>query len=252
MRSGITVDELKEEMLTYLGHSGIMVELQSNDLTTALKSAVRKYNRWAPMRARAVQQVSASQRKYGPLQTRDGHSRMKGVVRVEFLDPRTVESEGLDPFDPFSYFTPSGYTIAGMTFGELMQTYQYREVAARLVDAEPEWLGQWEGQNYYLYIDAPTPVICSYEFTWGLSVDDDASTGMGLLPDGDIEWVVEYATAKAKTILGRIRGKFMGIPGPEGDLQIDADTLLQEARDDMQRLEEELRRRRRPFLPELE
>jgi hypothetical protein len=55
-------------------------------------------------------------------------------------------------------------------------------------------------------------------------------------------WLQEYSLAFAKTILGQARGKFGSVAGPQGAGQLNGAALLQEANQEMERLEEELKR----------
>ena len=53
-------------------------------------------------------------------------------------------------------------------------------------------------------------------------------------------FMLEYALADAKEILGRIRSKYGTVPGPNGQLTLDGPTLLQESREDKERLRQQL------------
>ena len=63
-----------------------------------------------------------------------------------------------------------------------------------------------------------------------------------LLSDPQVfPWLQEYALAFAKSILGQARGKFSTIAGPQGGTQLNGAALLQEANDEMAKLEEDLK-----------
>jgi len=54
-------------------------------------------------------------------------------------------------------------------------------------------------------------------------------------------WLIAYATAKAKYILGEARDKFPGgFPGPNGTVTLNGSTLKQEAQTEIDKLEKEL------------
>ena len=54
-------------------------------------------------------------------------------------------------------------------------------------------------------------------------------------------WLISYATAKAKYILGEARDKFPGgFPGPNGSVTLNGSTLKQEAQAEIEKLEKEL------------
>lgn len=49
-------------------------------------------------------------------------------------------------------------------------------------------------------------------------------------------WIFEFSLALAKELLGLIRSKFKNIPIPSGDLQLNGEELLQQAREDKEKL----------------
>ncbi len=50
------------------------------------------------------------------------------------------------------------------------------------------------------------------------------------------QWVRQYMLAVCKEILGRVRSKFKTLPIPGNDLTLDGEALIQEARDEMEKL----------------
>lgn len=63
------------------------------------------------------------------------------------------------------------------------------------------------------------------------------------LPDEEyraLPWIQEWALTELKIILGRAYSKFGTLPGPSGEISMDGQSLIQEARDDQQRLIEEI------------
>jgi hypothetical protein len=76
---------------------------------------------------------------------------------------------------------------------------------------------------------------------------------MQQIPNGDVGWIMEYILVRAKQVLGRVRGKFHGIPNSEGATDdTDYSELLSEGIERQRELEEELRKRRRPLEPVIE
>lgn len=53
-------------------------------------------------------------------------------------------------------------------------------------------------------------------------------------------WIQRFSLCLSKEILGRIRGKFQVLPGPNGGARLDGESLLAEAREEKQLLIEEL------------
>jgi hypothetical protein len=53
-------------------------------------------------------------------------------------------------------------------------------------------------------------------------------------------FIIDYAVARAKVLLGEGRGKFSQIVGPQGGTTLNGDQIKQEGIADMDRLEREL------------
>ena len=246
MPNTMTLADVRAEINTRLGYSGVAVELCDADYTSVLTNAIRQINRNVPMRGRSALVVSESVKKY---RIDDKHPGLRGVTSVQFVDNRLL-AHSIDPFDP--WYNDRFFGVGGDTIGEYVQTLQYMEMSREVTGADPDWTPGWEGREFYLYIDIHRPMNCMYIYTWGVTPDDDPDTGIQLLPEGVIDWVLDYATASAKIILARIRDKFRGVPQPDGNvLETDASTILEEGREDQTRLMEDIKKRRRPLPPVL-
>lgn len=107
----------------------------------------------------------------------------------------------------------------------------------------------------------------TYEFVSGQKPDGSYADFIRLAPrpDGNIslgilysrpmteeeidnkDWIHKYTLAWAKEYLGRIRSKFGSVPGPTGEMQLDGQTLLAEAQQERQSLEESVMLRGQPL-----
>jgi len=251
---------LSEEVAIALGVSGVEVELTEQDIERALRTALRLYNRARPGRRKTAITLTTAQKKYLLDPTTDEFKGIQGVVSVETVRSRITD--GIDPFDPLSVIGPGGIHTGIDTFADYDQKLHYIEAARRVASSEFEWTFQWEPDptdtnilKPYLYADVPAtlPLFSSLLYTFHYTPNGAEITGLQNIPDGDMDWFVNYVTAFAKTILGRIRGKFKGIPGPDGsDLAVDYDDLTTEGREDLKELTEEIKKRRRPLTPEIE
>jgi hypothetical protein len=238
---------VRAEIETRLGISGVAVELCDRDFDSVLAEAVRQINRNVPPRAREALVVTTATKKYR-IDNVVLPKKMIGVVNVEFVDPAYI-SQGIDPFDPW-WTLGAGMSIGGDTIAEYEQKLVYMEQAREVMGSDASWQGSWEGAEYYLYVDIRRPLQCAYEYTWRITPDDDVDTGIQLLPDSLIDWLLDYATARAKEILARIRNKFVGVPMPDGSVsETDAGTILEEGRTDQKELLDMLKKRRRPLPP---
>jgi hypothetical protein len=55
------------------------------------------------------------------------------------------------------------------------------------------------------------------------------------------QWIRQYTVAVCKEMLGLIRNKFASVPIPNGDVTLNGSDLVQQGREDMSKLKEELR-----------
>ena len=115
--------------------------------------------------------------------------------------------------------------------GDFFLTQQYLEIMRRVLSNEGSW-SVVNGKYIQLYpapTETPTPVIVEYRAL-------DSNT----INHAYRSWIQRYALACAKSILGRIRGKYRTLPGPGGGAQLDGETLTRESAEDKKLLIEEL------------
>lgn len=248
----LTVEGLRKRIESRLGGRRVQVELEQDDYSEAVRMALDFYNQRRPFKRRfRASNVTMTQKRY--VLNPSIHPGLAGVVNVEFIS-RTTTPGQLDPFDPFNS-TFGGLSLGvggGSTFGDLLQSLTYTEDAARIVDADPEWEGLWEGSDYVLYISIPrSNVAVGYEWSGYYSfADQPVGTGLTYIPRGDVDWFTRYATACCKEILGRVRGKYQGVTNPDGGQDpVDYQELLQESQAEKEKLEADLERRRVPLGP---
>jgi hypothetical protein len=74
-----------------------------------------------------------------------------------------------------------------------------------------------------------------------LWIDNVKPDSMILSDVNAMPWVQEYAYAFCKMILGEARGKFSQIAGPQGGTSLNGDALKSEAKEEMAKLEEDLK-----------
>lgn len=242
--------DIREEVLSRLGGSRLEVELNQEDLNAATKEAVRIYSRYAPLQRWSSLNVSTSQKRY--VLDLNAHPGFTGIIQVQFLTRRT-DPTAIDPFDPYDTVV-GGLLVGDETFGDVLQRLTYTEDSARIVSAEPEWRGEWEGSSYVLYVDVVrNPTLCAYLWCGRYTPDANADTGMQLIPEGDSDWVIDYVEARSMVTLGRVRRKFGGIPNPEGSVdEIDGAQFVDEGQQKLNDLIEDIKQRRFPLPPEIE
>lgn len=244
MPSTLTVSAIQEETRRALGNSGVEVELDDKDIIKALKDAVRVYNHNRPRHSRATVAVTPGVKRYVIT-----HPGLQGVVNVAFVEPQAIAEQKVDPFDPMTF--RSGNPAVPQPYGDRELSLGYIEYARNVSSSETEWHGQWEGEVYALYLDVyRAGMLCGYEYIWHVIPTDDAALGLRHIDGSDEDWIMEYVLAKSKTVLSRIRGKFAGITNPDGASdQVDYQELANEGREDLTKLDEAIKKRRRPMFP---
>jgi len=249
----LTLENIKEETETMLGKSGVTVELAPTDIKKCVKDAVRIYSRHRPFRGNAALAVNSSIKKYGPLDIK--HPGFLGVVDVQFA--RNIQTLPLDPFSPETLLAANLLPSAD-TVGSYALVMQSSKDARSVLSSEPEYQGMWEEDgHFYLYIDLPqTNYLVSYAWTGAYVVEPPSTLPvagvlpMTMIPEGDVDWILAWTLAQAKSILCRLRGKYEGITNPDGATDsVDWSQLQQESNDAIITLTDDLKARRRPLAP---
>jgi len=115
-------------------------------------------------------------------------------------------------------------------YSSYVQSIQYIEQAKRITGSELDWFQR----DRHVYI-SPTPstnrrIIYLYK---------TSIFAINQLSERDHELIKRYALAKAKQDLGRVRSKW-DFNAAQGTAPIDGDRLLDEARDEIEKLEEDI------------
>jgi hypothetical protein len=220
---------VKDFILARLGHPIVNVELSDFQIETCIEEAASKLEYHAPywMTQYAAFQTSAGINVYElPAEI------MNGLGDVWYR--RNLITFGATPGSLEYDFAIMFFTNTGLfnnyNVGQylLMQMYlkQIRQV-----------LGQgtsWDIiNNKYLQI-FPIPETTETIILEFRGLDADTIHPMYK------NWIQRYSLCVAKEILGRIRGKFQTLPGPNGGARLDGESLLAEAREEKQLLLEEL------------
>lgn len=238
---------------TKLAREHVKVEIGAAAYRIACaEPALREYNAKRPYVGRAVvPEATAGAAKYGPIDTR--HPCFVGVADCRGVEQREPVVTPSNPFDPFYQ-----YRVPGQRAGELiLQAFDNRSLA-EVSNDDFQWTAAWEPDNhFYLYLRVPTgwPLDVGYEWHGKYLWEAPAplpTVGVLLatqVPEEDVQWILDYSVALAKEVVARARGKFGGVPEPEGTSETDATVLLEESRTTLELLTAQMARRRRPLSP---
>lgn len=138
---------------------------------------------------------------------------------------------------PYSVFTAGS---SGGLYSSLLQSLQYVEMAKRMINAERNWL-YFQHKNILLLL--PDPKGGGKAFIEYKSCESTLEQ----LPERDHQLVRRYALAWAKQDLGMIYSKYSTWPTAQGQVSLNGDQLMAQARYEMEKLEEEIYESAKPM-----
>lgn len=223
-----------------LGYPIVKVEVTNSNLDIAIDEAVRRLSQWVSAGEKiSIFDTVQGQATYNLDELLPDYITVREVIYnpsntdimlTSFLSGITTDfSFGSNQISYFygTYSSMTDYTIWNM----------YNEMYLRVIGRE----GQWRTIGNQLIL-SPAPyqnVKCGIIYT-SLLLDLDARRD---------EWIKEWALSEVKLALGAARSKYQGLPGPRGDtIQMDGERLIQEAREDQDKLRERLNEYRDPYL----
>ena len=162
------------------------------------------------------------------------------VMKVWFTqDPRLdmtriwggfLDVDGV-PWDDFGQEQDRGGLYSG-----IVQLLQTREIASRVLSANRDW--EFNIETKVLHV-SPADMMSGKAIV--LYATPFKKEYLPLVPAEYAFLIREYALARTKYILGRIRGKYSGgLPAAQGNVSLDGGDLIQEAQSDFERLEQKL------------
>lgn len=223
--------QIKDYILHMLGAPVIRLELDEQNLDFSVDQALKVFEDYAPREYFS----------YHTFRATPGQSVYKlpadvGVVRNVFykeMGTFAFQASDLDGAIPVEYFYPGGSYASiqgGMIdpiqpiwgrMGEWVLYKQYEQMYSRISSN----LGGWEWIGGFGHIKLyPVPYKNQQVIVHYLQKCKDWAEVTQAMQEGALTY--------AKEILGRIRSKYPSPPGPSGGMQLDGQTLIQEARED--------------------
>ena len=233
------------------GSCGVKVELTDNQLSQALDDAKEWFNAFVGFYKESTFGLIGEQSEYDLSSVTPG---IESVVKVWFpqgaldielgvLYPGFLDVEGIP-------VGSSGSWRVGYPQTTIVQSLQTMESDAKILSSNLDWefysdntttpktkmvrvmpAPRYAGTAYYLYrVDPDDIELDQY--------------------DKRNQWMIrKWALAEAKYTLGRIRGKYKGLPSAGGERQLDGDDLIQESKDEKMMLKEEILDFQGPVMP---
>jgi len=206
------------------------VELSDAELELIINETIRWFNTYKGFKRLVAINISRSVNEY---------KLPDDVFRVvEVIPP------GID-FDVSKLLTRSLFPIVGVPydiFGSIRQSgiystftqaLQYNEMAKRVLSNEFEWEYRQEDNTLIVYPYYEYAGRC-YVIYNSRDIKFDRLSPM------DEKFILDYALAMGKIIVGRKRSKFSDYPMVEGSQKLDGDVLISEAKEEMEALTKKL------------
>jgi len=227
-------EALEQWILRRLGAPFWEIELCEEHIADAVENAVR----WFAAKKGVT--------KLFPLQTAAGVVEYNLDCEVDRVIDVAYETQKLDlslifsPFTlleekiPYDVFASGG---SGGLYSSYVQALQYIEMAKRVLSAEFEWTEIKQGNDVpnKLFI-APPPANSRRLIVWAkinfTRIED--------LQERDHELVKRYALAQAQKDLAWVRGKYGDYPTAQGSTTLNWSDLLADAKEEIEKLEEEI------------
>lgn len=235
-----TLESLKQGIFDYvmlrLGDGMVDVELDPAHLEMAYAKAVQTY------RARAQ---NAEEESYAFLTLEEDTQEYilpQEITTVRQIFRRSIGSTGQsagNQFEPFEAGYLNTYLLkVGRTGGLLSyELYtQYQELTARMFGGYVNYTFNPVTKKLVI---VRRPQSSGEQFLlWTFNMKPEVH----LLSDYKISnWIKDYTYSMAKFTLGEARSKFGTIAGPQGGTQLNGDALKNEAKEEMDKLMEELK-----------
>lgn len=161
---------------------------------------------------------------------------IQDVIRIDRRGVGVTGSSGIN-FDPFSaglnnYFLLQWGQTGGLATWELFS--EYKETLGRLFTSEIAFV--FNRPNHELTILRNPKGIETVLLTVMQQKPEDA-----LITDVQTgPWIRDYSLAALKNMIGEARSMFNSIGGPSGNLTLNGDKLKEDAKAEMERLENEI------------
>lgn len=231
-------EKLKGTIQTLLGAPGVEVELFDEQYEMAIDNAIANYRAWGG----ASKEEAFLHFRLNESESVYTLPNEVEVVRKIYRRGNGVVSGNGSSVDPFSLSYSNTYLLSSVRTagaGGLLTYWAYHSF--------DETVGKLFGRDIMFSFNNFTKKLVLERDIRGeeevlLHVYQSKPEYM-LLGDTLIyPWVRDWALAECMLMLGRSRGKFATLPGPQGTISLDGESLKQEAKTLMQELKDRLRK----------
>lgn len=264
MPTHLTLQELRCYVRRRLGGSAVNIELTDEDIDICIEEGLDEINTRVPGEAYASIDVSPAQQRYIIDQRL-----LIDVTDLQFLNPRQATgSLSENPFLNIN-FNMGGGVPTDLTWvpptssnrsSQYTNTIGSQKDAARVFSSTPIWDADWElnettgEREYVLYVhlaEGYPEFQVSYRYLFERELSDATDRGIPSLTKTLDGWLKKYAAAAAREIVGDIRNKFKGVPGPDtmSSADMDGESQIERSEKKREELIEELKGMQRQLPP---
>jgi hypothetical protein len=218
-------EEFKDDIMTSLGGNLIDVELEDKDIMLCFKKAKRTFQQ----KGHNSYRRDFYRLKVNKCQTR--YSLPSSIHTIIKTIKPTIMFNNDDAFVVAAYNSLfSGSTTMGGDWLSYDLTMQSVEMWRRYMAFDVQFHYD-EFKNEITFLKPPEGDVY-----WLLEVYHDLSDEEYM----EILWIQSWAIAEAKVIIGAAYRKFSQLPGPDGAISLDGNSLIQESKDEKAMLLEDI------------
>lgn len=234
--------EQKQKIFDYvdamLGGGMVDIELDPIHYETALNKALSRY------RQRSDNSVEESYSFLTLIEDTNTYTLPDEVIEVRKMYRRSIGSrtgsgDGGSLFDPFNLAYTNTYLMSSSSIGGLL-TYElfagHQELVGRMFGSFIEFKYNSASKQLTMFQrprgSGEEVLLYTYNYKPDIMIMNDTYSG---------QWIKDYTLAVCKHMLGEARSKFATIAGPQGGSTLNGDALKNEAAQEMEKLEEEVK-----------
>lgn len=231
-------EEMKGTIQTLLGGGTVEVEITDDQYEMAITNSVRNYRAWSS---------NAQEEAFLHMKMFEGEAvytlpKEISTVRKIYRRGNGIVSGGGSSVDPFSLAYTNTYMLSaakGSGGGGLLTYDLYHQF--------DETVGRMFGRDIMFNFNPVTKKLSLQRDIRGeeevlIHVYQSKPEQLLFLDDMIYPWIRDWSLAESMLMLGRTRGKYGSVAGPQGSITLDGESLKQEAQTMMERLKEDLKK----------
>jgi hypothetical protein len=234
----LSYPKTRDFILSMLGHPIVKVELTDDQIATCIHMAIEKY-----MQYRTPEPIQRYIAATGQITKLPPDIPKEEIIEVTYSPNADIFAQLSASGESFllTYYMND---MGNQFLSDFYIAQAYRETMETTLGIRPSYeflSARDENGDWADYIRlAPRP-------SGGVVIGLLVSRPMTEEEIDSVEWISKYALAWAKMTLSQIRGKYGSVPGPTGEMALNASSLEAQAQQEMEKLEEAVMLRGQPL-----